>query len=72
MGSQDVLPLNLIALLSWGHDKRKAKDLFIGGETRLVSGKAARGTHRSKSDNIFRIGINAAERRTAKPTGMRR
>ena len=43
MGSQDVLPLNLIALLSWGHDKRKAKDLFIGGETRLVSGKAARG-----------------------------
>ena len=43
MGSQDVLPLNLIALLSWGHDKMKAKDLFIGGEIRLVSGKAAQG-----------------------------
>ena len=28
--------------LSYGHDKRKARDFFIGGETRLVSGKAAR------------------------------
>ena len=44
MGSQDVLPLSLIALLACGHDKRKAKDFFIGGETRLVSGKAAWGS----------------------------
>ena len=39
MGSQDVLPLSLIALLLWGHDKRKARDPFFGGETRLVSEK---------------------------------
>ena len=44
MGSQDVLPLNLIALLSWGHDKRKARDFSLAEKQGSSAEKPPKGS----------------------------